>query len=327
MSERPGTSEPPQLPDFSGGASIPGTGTPGTGGGPGGSGGSDGVGGPSGPSAGHGGTPGGGGGRGPIIAVALGGVGVLVVVLAIVALVFSQTVFSTDAEDPTAAEETSAADDPEETRPEEYVPSEEATDEAGGAEPTFTEQPTTECTVHEDNNSQAEQSDGTVRSGGLEFAVQPDWGTGSNWGSQSSYMVDVAAAEQEVEDGWYSVAAVGAVEYPEDEGGYPGVEDAARAIFQCGISRDQAQEIYGPDPELENYRDEALTVDGHDGWIVTATVMLSDLSLLDTTESWEIAVIVVDTPEGPAAFDGGAATGHEQQVADLQAMIDSLSVA
>ena len=36
--------------------------------------------------------------------------------------------------------------------------------------------------------------------------------------------------------------------------------------------------------------------------------------------------VVVDTPDGPAAFDGGAALGHDQQVADLETMLEGLTV-
>ena len=47
---------------------------------------------------------------------------------------------------------------------------------------------------------------------------------------------------------------------------------------------------------------------------------------LFTPEFAARAVIVVDTPDGPAAFDGGAALGHDQQVADLEAMVEGLTV-
>ncbi len=53
---------------------------------------------------------------------------------------------------------------------------------------------------------------------------------------------------------------------------------------------------------------------------------ISDLALLHSTDSWRRVVIVVDTPDGPAAFDGGAALGHDQQVTDLEAMVEGLTV-
>lgn len=119
---------------------------------------------------------------------------------------------------------------------------------------------------------------------------------------------------------------IGAVEFPEEEGGFPGAEEAARAIFLCGLEPEQGEEIYGDPAMLRDYRDEATTIDGHDAWIVSADVEISDLALLHSTDQWRRVVIVVDASDGPAAFDGGAALGHDQQVADLEAMLEGLTV-
>jgi hypothetical protein len=305
----------PQLPDFSG-ASSGSVGAAGLGGRPGGPS-------PDGPDpTGYEG----GGGKGPRLAILLGGVGAVVVVLTIVALVLSWTVFRAGPEDPTAGAGTSSPEeeDPTRTRPSEYVPTEEQTDEAGG-EITFAEQPTVDCTIH-DTVRETEQVEGVVRGGGLEFAHVEGWEVGTDWSGGSAYQVDQHFAHQSLESGWYTVTSVAAVEVPEEEGGYPGAEETARAIFQCGISRDQVEEIYGDPVELKDYRDEAFTVDGHEAWIVSADVQLSELAPFRTTDAWRLVVIVVDTPDGPAVFDGGAATGHAQQVADLETMIGSLRV-
>src|SRR5699024_10278221 len=85
-------------------------------------------------------------------------------------------------------------------------------------------------------------------------------------------------------------------------------------------------EVGADPPELADYRDEATTIDGHPAWIVSAEVQVSDPALLHTTEAWRQVVIVVDTPDGPAAFDGGAANGHDQQVQDLETMLEGLRV-
>ena len=324
MTDHSGTPGP-ELPDFSAGAGgHRGAGGPaGADGAPG----ADGADGADGRSGVGGDGRDGRAGRGPLLAMLLGGTGCLVVVLAIIALVLSQTVFKGATEETTAGGDESSAptEDPETTRPPEYVPTEEQTDEAGAAQTTFAEQPTVDCTVHE-NTEETAQVDGAVRGGGLEFPAQDGWEIGNNWGSQGSYMVDQHFADQPVEDGWYTVAGVGRVDFPEEEGGYPGAQDAARAIFQCGLSREQVAEVYGSPPELTNYRDEAFTVDGHEAWIVTADVVLAETALLDSTDTWRLTVIVVDTPDGPVAFDGGAAIGLDQQVTDLEAMIEGLRV-
>ena len=256
----------------------------------------------------------------------LGGAGFLMVVIAVVALVLSQTVFATDPEEPTAGGSTTATEpeETEESRSPEYVPTEEQTDEEGG-EITFVEQPTVDCTIH-DNTVETEQVQGVVRGGGLEFPRLEGWEVGADWSGSSAYTTDQSSAYQPVESGWFTVASVGAIEFPAEEGGYPGAQETARALFQCGLSREEVKEIYDDPAELKNYREEQTTVDGHPAWIVSADVQLSELALFHTTEAWRLTVIIVDTPNGPAAFDGGAAHGHEQQVADLETMIEGLRV-
>lgn len=301
----------PQLPDHSGGR-----------------GGGQSPDGPRAPEQGPGGS-GGGGRNGLLFAALLGGAGCLTVVIIVVALVLSQTLFGTDPEEPSVGPETSSTqeEDPGESRsrPPEYIPTEEQTDEAEDGDITFAEQPTVACTIHE-NTVATEQVEGVVRGGGLEFAHLEGWEVGTDWSGASAYQVDQSWAHQPVENGWYTATSVGAVDFPEEEGGYPGAQETARAIFQCGLSREDAQEIYDDPVELKDYREEPTTIDGHPAWIVSADVQLADGALFHTTDAWRLVVIVVDTPEGPAAFDGGAAIGHAQQATDLEAMIESLRV-
>lgn len=313
----------PRLPDFSGGVSA-------SGGLSGGSGSSSG-----GPGDPFGGTdpgltgprdPGSGRGKGPLIALLVGGGAFLVIVLAVGALILSQTVLSPDPEEtPVASEPASTEPDPsEDASPSEVVPT---TEPEPSEDPSLTtiEVPTVECTSP-GNRQTTEQVDGSVRGGGLEFAVQPEWNTGSNWGRSAMYMTDVHSADQPVESGWYSVASVGAVSWPEEEGGYPGAEETARAIFQCSSTRDDAKELYGEPVQAANYVEESFEVDGHPAFMVSGDLQVSELALMRTTDAWRNVVIVVDAPGGPAVFEGGAALGHEQQVADLEAMIASLAV-
>lgn len=313
MNDRTGAAGP-QLPDFSGG----GGGGQGLGG--------QGSGGHRLPEQGPDGS-GGGGRKGLLVAALVGGAGCVTVLVIVVALVLSQVFFGTDPEEPSVGPETSSTleEDPEESRPSEYVPTEEQTDEADGGDITFVEQPTVACTIH-DNAQETEQVEGVVRGGGLEFAHVDGWEVGEDWSGSSAYQVDQHWAHQPVENGWYTAVSVAAVEFPEEEGGYPGAQETARAIFQCGLSREDAQEIYDDPVELKGYREEPTTIDGHPAWIVSADVQLSDGALFHTTDAWRLVVIVVDTPDGPAVFDGGAATGHAQQVADLEKMIESLRV-
>ena len=309
-----------------GGASLPDfSGSPSGGSGRTGGFGGDDPGRPAGPD-----SPGGsGGGRGPMLAL-LGGGGCLVVILAVIALVLSQTVFSGGGEDPADDPTPSASGPTDGTGPSDDGG---ASDGGSGGAPTPTDQePATEaessgtaCTMQGDG-AVTEQVEGEVRGGGLAFPQPEGWEVGTGWGSQSAYVTDQHHADQPVEAGWYTLAGVGKVEFPEEEGGYPGAEEAARAIFLCALEPEQGEELYGDPAMLRNYHEEATTVDGHDAWVVSADVVISDLALLHSTDSWRRVVIVVDTPDGPAAFDGGAALGHDQQVADLETMLEGLTV-
>ena len=284
------------------------------------------------------GSPGGsGGGRGPLLALLLGGGGCLVVIIAVIALVLSQTVLSGGGDEPGDGPTTSAAEPSGGTHPSDSPdPSDGggASDGGGpgGATAPTDEEPASEaeasgtaCTMHGDG-AVTEQVEGEVRGGGLAFPQPEGWEVGTGWGSQSAYVTDQHHADQPVEAGWYTLAGVGKVEFPEEEGGYPGAEEAARAIFLCALEPEQGEELYGDPAMLRDFRSEATTVDGHDAWVVSADVVISDLALLHSTDSWRRVVIVVDTPDGPAAFDGGAALGHDQQVADLEAMVEGLTV-
>ncbi|MFL0456720.1 hypothetical protein ACH0CV_05185 [Brachybacterium paraconglomeratum] len=284
------------LPDFSGGPAEPG--------------GSGDVG-PDAP-VGPGSPSGSGGGRGPMLAL-LGGGGCLLVVLAVIALVLSQTVLSGGGEEAADGPTPSASGPTEGTDPsDDGGPSDGggASDGGSGGAPTPTDrEPATEaaasgtaCTMHGDG-AVTQQVEAEVRGGSLAFPQPEGWEVGTGWGSQSAYVTDQHHADQPVEAGWYTLAGVGKVEFPEEEGGYPGAEEAARAIFLCALEPEQGEELYGDPAMLRNYRDEATTVDGHDAWIVSADVVISDLALLHSTDAWRRVVIVVDTPNGPAAFE------------------------
>ncbi|WP_193103748.1 hypothetical protein [Brachybacterium sp. FME24] len=264
-----------------------------------------------------------GGPRKGLVLSLLGGCGLLAVLILVVALVLWNAVASPTASDPSTGPTTQGSESPSE-QPGEYVPGQEE-EPLGGASPTITAAPTRPCTLH-DGTSRTPQVEGTVRGGGIEYELQEGWSSAIDWGVQDSYVVDVATSDQYVEAGWHSVATVGGVEFPEDEGGYPGAQEAARTIFQCDVTRDMVTDLYSDPLTVQDLRDEEITIDGHDAWIVGGTVQLAENEVFESTDAWDLVVIVVDAPQGPAAFIGGAATGLDGQVADLDAMVESLAV-
>lgn len=248
-------------------------------------------------------------------------IGSAVVVLAVVALVLSQTVFRsvlTDP-DPTAYQtgERSAEGQSE------YVPDPQDPDIAPPP-PLFTQAPTTECTVPANSNPPPSVP-GKVRGGGLEYTNPDGWGDG--WVVSSlPYLTEVGADSRLVEGGWYSVLNLGRVAFPEDEGGYPGLEPAAVALFQCYATTTGVLSHFGEHPEVTDYRSEVMSVDGTAAWIVQATYHFEDPSMLESSSASVVTSIVVETSNGPSALVGDVAADKPEHAHNLEDIIASLVV-
>lgn len=248
-------------------------------------------------------------------------IGSAVVVLAVVALVLSQTVFRSVLADPdpTAYQtgERSAKGQSE------YVPDPQDPDIAPPP-PIFTQAPTTECTVPLNADSPPAEP-GKVRGGGLEYTNPPGWGDGLVV-SSLPYLTEVGADSRQVEGGWFSVLNLGRVSFPEDEGGYPGLEPAAVAIFQCYATTSGVLSHFGEHPEVTDYRSEVMSVDGTAAWIVQATYHFEDPSVLESSSASVVTSIVVETPNGPSALTGDVAADQPEHAQNLEDIIASLAV-
>ena len=249
-------------------------------------------------------------------------IGGAIVVMAVVALVLSQTVFRSvlAPTGPTAyqtGQRTAQGQS-------EYVPDPEDPDIAPPP-PIFTQAPTTECTVPEGTEAPEPSAPGKVRGGGLEYTNPDGWGDG--WIAHSlPYMTDVGADSRLVEGSWYSVVNLGRVHYPEEEGGYPGLESAAVAIFQCYATTSGVVSHFGEHPEVTDYRSEVITVDGEPAWIVQATYHFEDPEVLETSSASVVTSIVVETPNGPSALASDVAADQPEHVQNLEDIIASLDV-
>jgi len=249
-------------------------------------------------------------------------IGSAVVILVVLALVLSQTVFRSVLEDPEPSAYSTGSRTAEGQS--EYVPDPEDPDIAPPP-PIFTQAPTTECTVAENTPSAQPSASGKVRGGGLEYTSPEGWGGG--WAVHSlPYLTEVGADARLVEGSWYSVVNLGRVAFPEDEGGYPGLEAAAVAIFQCYATTSGVVSHFGEHPEVTDYRSEVMTVDGTAAWIVQATYHFEDPEVLNTSSASVVTSIVVETPEGPSALASDVAADQPEHVQNLEDIIASLDV-
>ncbi|EYT50783.1 hypothetical protein JOD52_000495 [Brachybacterium muris] len=254
-------------------------------------------------------------------AVVLSVVGASVVLLAVVALVLSQTVFrSVLDEDPPTAYPTGPRTAEGQS---EYVPDPEDPDIAPPP-PIFTQAPTVDCHVPEYAEAPRSGS-GTIRGGDLEYTIPENWDF--PWGSNSMpYMDQVNAQGRNVEGNWYSVVNLGRVVFPDSEGGYPGMERAAVAIFQCYATTTGVITHFGENPEVTDYRTEAIEVDGYPAWIVQATYNFENPDMLETSSASIVTSIVVEGPNGPSALASDVAADHPDHVQELEEIIASLNV-
>lgn len=248
-------------------------------------------------------------------------IGGAVVVIAVIALVLSQTVFRSvlDEEGPTAF-----ATGPRTAEGQsEYVPDPQDPDIAPPP-PIFTQAPTTECTFPPSTREPQAADPGTVRGGDLQYTIPDGWGP---WLTGSlPYLDELGARGRQVEDSWYSVVTLGRVVWPEDEGGYPGLETTAVALFQCYATTSGVVGHFGENPTVTDYRSEVMTVDGEPAWIVQATYNFEDPDILRTTSASVVTSIVVETPDGPSALVSDVAADVPDHAQNLEDIIASLDV-
>lgn len=258
--------------------------------------------------------------RNRALTVVLSVVGATVLLLAVVALVLSQTVFrSVLEEDPTAYPTGPRTAEGQS----EYVPDPEDPDLAPPP-PIFTQAPTVDCHVP-DHAEPAPSSNGRIRGGDLQYTIPDGWDF--PWGSGSMpYMNEVQGQGRNVEGNWYSVVNLGRVVFPDSEGGYPGSERAAVAIFQCYATTAGVISHFGEHPEVTDYRTEAIEVDGYPAWIVQATYNFEDPDMLETSSASIVTSIVVEGPNGPSALASDVAADHPDHVQGLEEIIASLEI-
>ncbi|PWH07672.1 hypothetical protein DEO23_03350 [Brachybacterium endophyticum] len=247
-----------------------------------------------------------------------------VVLIGVIALILSQTLFRPmldpdESHTPTAGSSRSSSGEGE------YVPDPKDPDLAPPP-PIFTQAPTTDCSIPSDAGQGGTGSGPrTVRGGHLEYTRPKDWDY--PWVDAGlPYMKDVSAYGREVEDDWYSVVNVGSVEWPDEEGGYPGTEDAAVAIFQCYATTSGVLVGFGENPTVTDYRSEKTEVDGHQAWIVQATYHFENPDFIKDSSASIVTSIVVETDDGPQALASDVAADVPEHADALEEIIETLKV-
>ena len=129
----------------------------------------------------------------------VGGLSAASVLLVVVALVLTLTVFR-PSEDPLAGSEHTPQSEAPEREPAggEYVPDGEEESSEPDPEVTHIEAPTAPCEFLP-QESTSPQSPGTRSSGDMSFTIPEGWSTDIDWGGTLPHATDVASAEKHIE--------------------------------------------------------------------------------------------------------------------------------
>jgi hypothetical protein len=266
----------------------------------------------------HGGTPTGGNpyratwGRTCAI---LGGAGVLALLLIVIlTVVLSRTLL---APDPEADATTTSPTSPSAPRGE-YVPGDTAP-------PPAPEETTSPCTVPDGEAVGSEDSD-TLTGGNLSVTLPSGWTI--PWSTSHPYLTEVGSRGRTADpgQGLASVVIIGAVTFPDDEGGYPGIEDAALTLLQCTATTGGVLAATGEDREVTDFRSEETQIDGHDAWATRALYHYEDPDKYESAWATEVTAIVVETDQGPQAIITVIAIGVDGHEDDRDAIIGSVEV-
>lgn len=246
-------------------------------------------------------SPGGGGGRGNALLV--GGIAFAVVFLLIVGGTVGYLVLRSGGD--------SGAGDQTSSPTESGTATESVTDtDSSSASPTNVEEE--RCWRPDSAERTSSNPSGKLRGGGLQFIPPPAF-DGRLSPSGLSYMNDIQSAQAIVpgSDGWASTMTVGAVEWqPGIE--YPGAEVASQRILTCYFSASVWGDTQGR--SLDDQVTQPVTIAGLSGYRTTATVNFAKIDVPGTTAT-DVAVVVLDTPQGPSAFVQDTAVGitaHEE---------------
>lgn len=195
-------------------------------------------------------------------------------------------------------------------------------DETSGPDPTPTPSPTpstppasVECPEGDPAARTDHPADDRVHGGGLSFPRVDGWE--ENQAAGLSWAYDVDALTDDVEPGWFSMLAVGALRMAD---GFEQAQESAEMISQCVATSSYYAEISGV-TQLESAE---ITVDGKPGWRVRTEVRVDDPTMESAGDV--VDVIVVDTGGGESLgmFLGAVPIADEKRlslIADTEAAL------
>lgn len=171
----------------------------------------------------------------------------------------------------------------------------------------------------EDTSPGVHPADGRVHGGRLSFA-QVDSYPAPEADGQFSWMTDVTSQTQSTEPGWISIFAVGQVLTEDD--GFATPKKAAESSIQCAITEGWYSHFAG----RRNLRNSAVTIDGHQGWIISAEIRVDEPSLSVAGDQLTFVVIDDGRTDALSVWCGMAPIGDTNRLAINDTVLAGLRV-
>jgi hypothetical protein len=176
------------------------------------------------------------------------------------------------------------------------------------------------CPVGNPNGRAGHPTDGRVYGGNLSFASEPSFEP-ARAEPRFTFAHDVTQQVRRVHDdpGWIAQLAVG--EVLAEDGFGPKTREAAEIVVQCAVT----SQLYQPyRATRRNLRSEAITVDGHAGWVIESQVRVGEPGLPFAGDR-SIFILVPDG-QNWGLFFGAVPIGDEPLAAVLAQAVRSLRV-
>lgn len=171
----------------------------------------------------------------------------------------------------------------------------------------------------EDTTPGAHAVDGRVHGGRLSFGQVGSYPAPEADG-QFSWMTDVTSQTERTEPGWISIFAVGQVLTGDD--GFANPKQAAESSIHCAITEGWYSHFTG----RTNLKNSAVTIDGHQGWIISADIHNDDPDISATGDQLTFVVIDDGRPEALSVWCGMVPIGDTARIAINDTVLAGLQV-
>lgn len=174
------------------------------------------------------------------------------------------------------------------------------------------------CPVGQPAELALHPQDGRIHGGRLSMAPIPGY-TDPDPEYMLSWMWDTQGVDQVTEPGWQSIFAVGEIHRTD---GFDTLRSAAVSSLSCALRNGWYLHL----KSSKTIRDEAITIDGHSGWIVTAEVRDNTTNI--SVAGDQLTFVVVDDGRSNAfsAWCGMVPLGDQKRLALDQQVLSGLQV-